>query len=420
MSPYRARAARARALFCAGLQEGEFPSAAPPDPLLAEERRARARQSRPAPRRPGRRGALPLPRLRLAPDRAPLPELAELRRGRRRARPLAVRRRGPRPGRAGRRGGGAADPRPRPRARRDRRRGGDRRRGCWPGRWPATRAPAERPETLERLGVERRRRRREPSTLFAGLPDPERAAGAAALTARCSSRLGERAHVQRQLARGLGALLRTGGSSTTSSRRSVLDPTADPLWLGGVVHAALERLYAEPPGDDSIPRPGDLGRWQRRFGELLDELVGDAGRARPGRAERRSSAPAPRSRPSSPTRRDRDRVPPRPRAARARLRRARPRARGRAAPRPRAASSASSSCAAGSTASTSRPTGAARSSATTRPASRSPRPTSSATAGTLQIQLYMLVARRVLGLDPVAGLYQPLGAPAPRDRRAAG
>ncbi len=41
MSPYRARAARVKVLFCAGLQEGEFPSSAPPDPLLSEERRAR-------------------------------------------------------------------------------------------------------------------------------------------------------------------------------------------------------------------------------------------------------------------------------------------------------------------------------------------------------------------------------------------
>jgi RecB family exonuclease len=31
-------------------------------------------------------------------------------------------------------------------------------------------------------------------------------------------------------------------------------------------------------------------------------------------------------------------------------------------------------------------------------------------SGTLQIQLYMLVAERVLGLAPVAGLYHPLGA----------
>ena len=40
--------------------------------------------------------------------------------------------------------------------------------------------------------------------------------------------------------------------------------------------------------------------------------------------------------------------------------------------------------------------------------------------GTLQIQLYMLVARRVLGLDPVAGLYQPLGATVPSARRPRG
>ena len=39
MSPYRARAARARALFCASLQDGEFPTATPQDPLLSEERR---------------------------------------------------------------------------------------------------------------------------------------------------------------------------------------------------------------------------------------------------------------------------------------------------------------------------------------------------------------------------------------------
>ena len=39
MSPYRARSARARALFCASLQDGEFPTATPQDPLLSEERR---------------------------------------------------------------------------------------------------------------------------------------------------------------------------------------------------------------------------------------------------------------------------------------------------------------------------------------------------------------------------------------------
>ena len=54
-----------------------------------------------------------------------------------------------------------------------------------------------------------------------------------------------------------------------------LEPTADPLWLGSLVHDALHKLYAEPPGDDSIPRPGDVGRWKDRFGELLDGLVAE-------------------------------------------------------------------------------------------------------------------------------------------------
>ena len=70
MSPYRARAARARALFCAGLQEGEFPSAAPPDPLLSEERRAADRQSATcaAPTRPTRSATSFTPASRARPS----------------------------------------------------------------------------------------------------------------------------------------------------------------------------------------------------------------------------------------------------------------------------------------------------------------------------------------------------------------
>jgi ATP-dependent helicase/DNAse subunit B len=56
-----------------------------------------------------------------------------------------------------------------------------------------------------------------------------------------------------------------------------LEPTADPLWLGGVVHRALSRLYADPPGADALPRPGDVDAWKRRFGELLDEESGAGG-----------------------------------------------------------------------------------------------------------------------------------------------
>ena len=117
LDPYRARSARVRALFCLSLQDGAFPSAAPPDPLLSEERRRQI--GNPDLRRtdPGRRGALPLPLVRLAADRAPLPELAGLRRGRHRARPLAVPRRDPRPARARRRRRGRAGPQARARAR---------------------------------------------------------------------------------------------------------------------------------------------------------------------------------------------------------------------------------------------------------------------------------------------------------------
>ncbi len=54
-----------------------------------------------------------------------------------------------------------------------------------------------------------------------------------------------------------------------------LEPTADPLWLGGLVHAALDALYSEPPGSDAIPRKADVSLWQARFRELLDALVAE-------------------------------------------------------------------------------------------------------------------------------------------------
>ena len=84
LDPYRVRAARARALFCLSLQDGVFPSAAPPGPAALRGAAPRDRQPRSAPHRSGRRGALPVPLLRLAADRPPLPELAGMRRGRHR------------------------------------------------------------------------------------------------------------------------------------------------------------------------------------------------------------------------------------------------------------------------------------------------------------------------------------------------
>ncbi|CAN5248135.1 hypothetical protein BH24ACT23_BH24ACT23_00660 [soil metagenome] len=57
-----------------------------------------------------------------------------------------------------------------------------------------------------------------------------------------------------------------------------LEPTADPLWLGGVVHSALQELYEEPPGSDSIPRPDDVNRWKARFRELIAAAIAEPGR----------------------------------------------------------------------------------------------------------------------------------------------
>ncbi len=48
-----------------------------------------------------------------------------------------------------------------------------------------------------------------------------------------------------------------------------LDPTPDPLLQGGLMHVALERLYAEPPGPGRLPRPDSLAAWVERGRELL-------------------------------------------------------------------------------------------------------------------------------------------------------
>jgi len=185
-----------------------------------------------------------------------------------------------------------------------------------------------------------------------------------------------------------------------------LEPEADPLWLGGMVHAALDRLYAEAPGADSIPRPGDVAAWKRRFSELLDVVV----------AENESK--------ESPERR----------LALARLR--------------IQVEAFLDEEAAGSTVLRPRPDllergfgfgdedaddpgelglgefalrgridridvepGGNRAVLRDYKTSREvPGVTRIANEGKLQLQLYMLVARERLGLEPVGGLYQPLGA----------
>ncbi len=54
-----------------------------------------------------------------------------------------------------------------------------------------------------------------------------------------------------------------------------LDPVPDPLVQGGLMHAALDRLYRERPGGDPLPRPGSLTTWVARGRELLAEIVAE-------------------------------------------------------------------------------------------------------------------------------------------------
>jgi len=54
-----------------------------------------------------------------------------------------------------------------------------------------------------------------------------------------------------------------------------LDPDADPLLQGGVIHRVLESLYGNPPGDEPAPRPDSLAAWRARATELTREFASD-------------------------------------------------------------------------------------------------------------------------------------------------
>jgi ATP-dependent helicase/DNAse subunit B len=416
MSPYRARTARVRALFVAGLNEGVFPSAAPPDPLLSEERRAELgnQDLRRADQADEERYLFhacvsrPTDRLYLswqscdedgeAKARSPfVDEVLDLVAATPDDAGRLIRVRGPE--RALIDAGEATTARLLARALA---------RAGW---------GADREAALGRLGVGGDAAARALAP-FAALPDPDRLPGPLA-TPAVLERMRERTTFS------AGSL---EGWVTCSYRWFVshelspqlLDPTADPLWIGGVVHAALERLYAEAPGDDSIPRPADLRHWQRRFGELLDEAAAadQATLSRPRRAalERaRAQVDAFLAEEAStetefrPAREllelgfgELDHQPegaPEPRPAltlgeielRGRIDRIDLAADGRSA--------------------------IVRDYKTGK---QVPSADKFEERGALQIQLYMLVAQRVLGLDPVGGLYQPLGATVPKDRRARG
>lgn len=55
----------------------------------------------------------------------------------------------------------------------------------------------------------------------------------------------------------------------------LLDPLPDPLIQGGLMHAALDRLFRERPGGGPLPRPGTLAAWTQRGRELVAEIVAE-------------------------------------------------------------------------------------------------------------------------------------------------
>jgi RecB family exonuclease len=54
-----------------------------------------------------------------------------------------------------------------------------------------------------------------------------------------------------------------------------LDPVPDPLVQGGLMHEALDRLYKERPGGDSLPRPGSLAAWTARGREIVAAVAAE-------------------------------------------------------------------------------------------------------------------------------------------------
>jgi ATP-dependent helicase/DNAse subunit B len=238
LSPYRVRAARARHLFVASLQDGEFPGADVADPLLGDERRRRLgiaaltrrdpaleerylfhacvarpterlwlswrssdEEGHPAPRSPFVDDVLDL----LAPD----PEEAERQLKRVRGLDRVVFAPSEAPSRrALERSLAAIGPRADP---------------VLPG-------PLEAPAVLDVLAGR--------SPIGAGTIEK---------WIECSYRW----FVDHELA------------------PQRLDPQPEALTAGSIVHAVLERLYRDPPGSDRIPRPDDVERWRKRAHELL-------------------------------------------------------------------------------------------------------------------------------------------------------
>ncbi len=240
MSPYRARAARARHLFLASLQDGEFPGIRAADPLLGEERRKRlaipalvrrdaaeeerylfhACVSRPTERlwlswRSSDEDGRPAPRSPFVDDvldlLAPSPEEAE-------ERLKSVR-------------------------------GLDR----------VVFAPAEAPSHRELA-----------RSLAAWGPRKEPQKPGPLASPEVLATLAERDPIGAgTLEKWIECPYRWFVDHELAPQR--LEPEPEPMVAGSIVHKALERLYRDPPGDDRIPRPGDVERWRRRAAELVAE-----------------------------------------------------------------------------------------------------------------------------------------------------
>jgi RecB family exonuclease len=276
LSPYRLRTGRVRYLFCASLQDGEFPAAAAPDPLLGDDRRGRlgiaALRRRDAAEEErylfGACVSRPTDRLYIswqscdddggARARSPFvdevldligpsPEAAEaaLKRIRGIERVVAE---------------AAEAPSERELARSL----------ALAGR------QADHAAALEALGVTGDAAERVLGML-AAIPDPAAKPGPLAVPAVVDELRSRRLLSAGSLENWIECPYRWFVDHELRPQR--LEPESDPLWIGGVVHDALERLYTEAPGADSIPRPGDVERWKERFAELLEDCA-----ARPRRA----------------------------------------------------------------------------------------------------------------------------------------
>jgi RecB family exonuclease len=65
-----------------------------------------------------------------------------------------------------------------------------------------------------------------------------------------------------------------------------IDPDPDPIAQGGIAHAVLQRLYAEPPAGGPVPSAGSLRGWRDRAWDLLDAELASRG-LEPGSATSR-------------------------------------------------------------------------------------------------------------------------------------